>query len=203
MRLGQAALEALQAEIEGRILPGEDLVIAGAVGLSGTVAAAEQKEEELRRHFSAGFLEQCRRLKENYGTGDTPENQQIREICRRFGASALYDAGEGGILCGVWKMAEASQVGLTADLRKIPIRQETIEVCEIFDLNPYRLHSEGALLVGIRGGDGLVQELNRAGCMAAVIGQANKSNDRLLYSVGNARYLDRPTEDEIYKIQNK
>ena len=37
-----------------------------------------------------------------------------------------------GFLSALWKMAEASEVGLEADFRKVPIRQETIEVCEIF-----------------------------------------------------------------------
>lgn len=56
-------------------------------------------------------------------------------------------------------MAEASEVGLEADFRKVPIRQETIEVCEIFDLNPYKLQADGAVLIGIRGGEALVQRL--------------------------------------------
>ena len=34
-----------------------------------------------------------------------------------------------------------SGVGLEIDLKKIPIRQETIEICEFFDLNPYKLLS--------------------------------------------------------------
>ena len=36
MKLGQQALEALQAEITGRLNPGEDLVVAGEIGISGT-----------------------------------------------------------------------------------------------------------------------------------------------------------------------
>ena len=108
--------------------------------------------------------------------------------------------GEGGILSALWKMAEASQVGLQADLRKIPIRQETIEVCERFDLNPYYLMSEGALLIGIPSGENLVQEYRRMGLPAAVIGRTSSGNDRLLYSGGNVRYLDRPAQDEIYKM---
>ena len=51
--------------------------------------------------------------------------------------------GEGGFLSALWKMAEASQVGLEMDFSKVPIRQETIEICEIFDINPYKLNSEG------------------------------------------------------------
>ena len=86
--------------------------------------------------------------------------------------------GEGGFLSALWKMAEASQVGLEMDFSKVPIRQETIEICEIFDINPYKLNSEGAVLIGIPAGEALVQELRRMGMMAAVIGQTNAGNDR-------------------------
>lgn len=57
------------------------------------------------------------------------------------------------------------------DFRKVPIRQETIEVCEIFDINPYRLESEGSVLLGIRGGQELVQKLRQEGNMAEIIGR--------------------------------
>ena len=97
-------------------------------------------------------------------------------------------------------MAEASGVGLSADLRSVPIRQETIEICEILDVNPYKLLSGGSILMGIHGGDAFVQQLRREGIMAAVIGQTDSGNNRLLYSDGNARYLERPAEDETKKL---
>ena len=54
--------------------------------------------------------------------------------------------------------------------------------------------------LGIPAGEALVQELRRMGMMAAVIGQTNAGNDRMLYYNGNGRYLERPAKDEIYKI---
>ena len=36
--------------------------------------------------------------------------------------------------------------------------------------------------------------------MAEVIGQTNSGNDRLLYSGGCARYLERPAEDELHQL---
>ena len=48
------------------------------------------------------------------------------------GVSAMHDVTEGGIFGALWEMAEASGVGLEIDLKKIPIRQETVEVCEVF-----------------------------------------------------------------------
>jgi hypothetical protein len=195
MRLGQAAMEALRAEITGCLKPGDELVVACPVALKGTSVIAKNKKDKLAERFSAGFIQNCVSLWDAYGAGSI-----VWKIAQEADASALYAMGEGGFLSALWKMAEASEVGLEADFRKVPIRQETIEVCEIFDLNPYKLQADGAVLIGIRGGEALVQRLRNEGFMAEVIGQTNSGNDRLLYSGGSARYLERPTEDELQQL---
>lgn len=192
MKLGKKVLEALQAEIDGQLNPGDELIVAGPVAAEGTAWITENNYERLREVFAERFLEDARRLPDVYGTGMEEENNKVWEMAAKAGASARYLMGEGGFLGALWKMAEASGVGLEVDLRSVPIRQETIEICEIFDVNPYKLLSGGSVLLGIQGGDAFVQELRREGIMAAVIGQTNSGNDRLLYSGGNARYLERP-----------
>jgi hydrogenase maturation factor len=203
MKLGKEAMEVLQAETTGRLLPGDELVVVGAVALKGTVLITEEKYEPLSHIFSAGFLQESRSLFDDHGVGMETKGSQAWKMAETAGASALYPLGEGGFLSGLWKMAEGSGVGLDVDLRKIPIRQESIEICEIFDVNPYKLNAKGAILIGIRGGEALVQEYRRMGLMAAVIGQTNGGNDRLLYSGENARYLERPAEDEWNKIKSR
>ena len=197
MKLGKKALEALQAEIDGQLKPGDELIVAGPVAAEGTAWITENYHDRLREVFAERFLEDAGKLPEVYGTGMKKENNKVWKMAEASGASARYLMGEGGFLSALWKMAEASGVGLSADLRSVPIRQETIEICEIFDVNPYKLLSGGSILLGIQGGDAFVQELRREGIMAAVIGHTNSGNDRLLYSGGNARYLERPAEDEI------
>ncbi len=200
MKLGKKALEALKAEIDGQLKPGDELIVAGPVAAEGTAWITENSHERLREFFAERFLEDARSLPKVYGTGMDKENNKVWNMAEKAGASARYLMGEGGFLAALWKMAEASGVGLEVDLRSVPVRQETIEICEIFDVNPYKLRSGGSVLLGIQGGDAFVQELRREGIMASVIGQTNSGNDRLLYSNGNARYLERPSEDEIKKL---
>ena len=228
MRLGQAAMEALRAEITGCLKPGDELVVACPVALKGTSVIAKSKKDKLAERFSAGFIQNCIFLWDSYGAqrevesqtaaneqsdthsdtqagaqaGQSEKHSVVWKIAEEAGASALSAMGEGGFLSALWKMAEASEVGLEVDFRKVLIRQETIEVCEIFDLNPYKLQAEGSVLIGIRGGEALVQRLRNEGFMAEIIGQTNSGNDRLLYSGGSARYLERPAADEIYRILN-
>ena len=69
MRLGQAAMEALRAEITGCLKPGDELVVACPVALKGTSVIAKNKKDKLAERFSAGFIQNCVSLRDDYGAG--------------------------------------------------------------------------------------------------------------------------------------
>lgn len=118
----------------------------------------------------------------------------------QHGVHAMHDVTEGGIFGALWEMGAASGVGIVADLDKIPIRQETIELCEVFDINPYLLISSGCMLIGCENGNLLVERLQDAGIPAAVIGRATEGNDRVIRSGEETRFLEPAGSDELYKI---
>ncbi len=89
----------------------------------------------------------------------------------------------GGVFGALWELGQCSGVGLEIDLKKIPIRQETIEICEFFDLNPYKLLSGGSLLLAAADGNALVHAIRQAGGEAVIIGRTIDSNDRGLREV--------------------
>ena len=73
-------------------------------------------------------------------------------VAAKSGVAAMHDLSEGGVFGALWELGQCSGVGLEIDLKKIPIRQETIEICEFFDLNPYKLLSGGSLLLAAADG---------------------------------------------------
>ena len=192
-------MEALQQEADGLIMPGDEIVAAGAAGLYGTRILVEKQYDRLLPFFSARFLDEAAAVPGKYAI--SPEGMEkespVYQMARDAGARGLFIMGKGGFLTCLWKFCEASQVGLIADLRKVPIRQETIEICEVLDVNPYNLFSGGAFLAALPSGEGFVNNLKREGIMAEVIGSANNQNPRKLYSGEGFRYLDRPAPDEI------
>ena len=86
------------------------------------------------------------------------------------------------------------------DLKKIPVKQETIEICEYYDINPYYLYSAGAMLAGTDNGEALVAELAAAGIPAVVIGRVTDGKDRIIRNGEDVRFLDRPKQDEWYRV---
>ena len=174
--------------------PGMDILVTKWIGIEGTAIAAKEKETELLTRFSPSFLNQAKQFDKLLSV--LPE----AAIAVRCGVAAMHDVTEGGIFGALWEMAEASGVGLEIDLKKIPIRQETIEICEYFDINPYELISSGCMLMASSDGNTIVRELEKAGIHAAVIGKAMEGNDRVLYTAGERRFLEPPKSDELYKI---
>lgn len=173
--------------------PGQDLVVTKWIGLEGTSILAAEKEKELLAKLPAELVETARAFGKMLSV--VPDGRVAMEI----GVSAMHDVTEGGIFGALWEMAAASGVGLEVDLRKIPIRQETIEVCEVFDINPYMLISSGAMLIGTDHGSQLVEALKRAGIHGAVVGRATKGNDRVIINGEERRFLEPPKTDELFR----
>ena len=151
-------------------------------------------EEELKTHFAVPFIEKAKALDAYISV------QSEAAVAVTSGVSAMHDVTEGGIFGALWEMAEASGVGLEIDLKKIPIRQETVEVCEFFGVNPYLLISSGCMLMAAQDGNHLVRELEKAGIKATIIGQATAGNDRVLLNEDERRFLEPPKTDELYKV---
>ena len=174
--------------------PGMDIIITKWAGIEGTSIIAKEKEEQLRTRFTQPFIDGAKAFDQLLSV--LPE----ASIAVKHGVAAMHDVTEGGIFGALWEMAEASGVGLEIDLKKIPVRQETIEICEFFDINPYELISSGCMLMAAADGNTIVRELEKSGIPAAVAGKAVQGNDRVLYAGGERRFLEPPKADELYKV---
>ena len=171
-----------------------DLVVVGTVGREGAAMLATEYGECLEARYALSYIEAAKHLFDDGSLSETADILQEREIV------LAHDVREGGIFAALWELAAAANVGLSVDLKEIPIKQHTIEVCEYFNLNPYMLRSGGTLLLACTNGARIVEQLQKAGVAAAVIGQTTSGNDRLIRYDDEARFLEPPKMDEYYKV---
>lgn len=187
-----------RADEERFFRPGQELVLTKWIALGGTAALAETFEEKLHGRYPFSLIDRAKEFEKL-----TSAARDARAISH-FGAAPMHALGQGGIFGALWEMAEHAGVGLEVDLKKIPVKQETIEICEFFDINPYELYSAGSLLVGTDRAEALVADLAGLGIPASVIGRVTDGNDRLIRNGEDCRFLDRPRQEEWYrKIENK
>ncbi len=182
----------IERENTGLLQAGQDLVVAGYAGLAGTVKLAEAAKEELSRWFSDEYMEEI--------ADAAPLCPVSPEFWRSCGAAEWEPAGEGGILTAIWNLTGAYETGVEFYLRQIPMRQETVEVCERLELNPYRLYSRGCVLLTADNGGQLVRILAEKYIPAQVIGRVNKGIAREMIVQEGRGFLERPQPDEITKV---
>lgn len=179
---------------QGSAGPGQDIVASKWIGLEGSVRLAEEYADRLASRYPERMIEEV----ENFAgyLSVIPE----AAVAVSSGVRAMHDASQGGIFAALWELAESAGVGLEIDLKKIPVRQETIEICEFFVLNPYELSSTGCLLMVTPDGAGLAAALQKEGIPAVIVGRTTAGNDRVLFNEDEKRFLEPPKADQMYNI---
>lgn len=182
---------------EGFMKPGQDLVMAGFTGFAGTCRIGECKREELLKRFPPIFLE-CLEQAQGHSASLWMERELLRKDCS---VTAHEYAGEGGVLAALWNLSGIYHAGISVDLKALPMRQITVEICELYGLNPYRLFCGGSVLMAADRGGQAVRRLRSEGIPAAVIGWVEKGIARQIRHGEEASgYLERPQPDELFKI---
>lgn len=183
--------------LPGRIRPGDSLVITKWIALEATSILAKERESVLLSRFPAELVRTARDFDRYLSVTEDAK------IAKSVGVHAMHDITEGGVFGALWEMAEAAGCGLRVDVRKIPIRQESVEICEFFGVNPYQIMSSGSMLIAAGDGDALVRALEEQGIHAVKAGEMTEGKDRLLINRGETRYLDKPQPDELYRALEK
>lgn len=171
----------------------EDIVMTKWLGLEGTAIMAAESRDKLCARYPSDLVDTAADFYRYLSIA--PE----AATAVKSGADYLLALREGGVFGGLWQLAAENGVGLVVDLKRIPVRQETIEVCEYFDLNPYELLAGGSLLVLAANGGELVRALENAGVPAAVIGRTTQGNDRVVRHGEESRFLEPANGDEIFQ----
>lgn len=173
---------------------GQDIILLKWIGLEGTFRVMREKEEDLKKRFVHTFLNRVPQLERELFS------EEEIFLARDYGASAMHQITDGGILGALWELAEASEIGMNVDLKQMSIRQETVEICEFCHLNPYQLTSAGSVLIIAERGEELVSRYEELGIKATLLGKTTADAARVIVNGEEKRFLDRPAPDELLKI---
>lgn len=183
------------------VRPGQSIVLCGYTGLEGTLRILDEAEEELNTRFTSAFLEKTRELERELVTGEAVLEavSKAGKIQENAGITAVHQIGSGGIMAALWDLTEASGTGLEAEMSRMTIRQETVEICEFYRLNPYLLTSSGSFLIAADDAGCVLKVLEKAGIRAGKLGVATEQNAKVISGRDEIRYLDRPAPDELVR----
>lgn len=177
---------------------GAELLMCGYAGLEGTLRILSESRADLSMRFTDTFLDEAERLEDELVT---PE--QVLRVFAADGNAAVRQIGSGGILAALWELFEQEQAGFEIDMHRIALKQETVEICEFFRLNPYQMTSAGSFLILTERADEVLAVLEDAGAHAVRLGTAGRQNARVIRNGEETRYLDRPAPDELLRWQTE
>lgn len=177
--------------------PGDVVVMTKFAALEAAAILARDKAAILaRKGFDPPTIRKMQKFLFRPGLSIVPEAR----LALAAGCSAMHDATEGGILTALWELAAASKVRIEIEMERIPVPADVIHACRIWNIDPLRVISSGALLVTISAARSprLLENLRRAGIRAAVIGRVRSGRPALI-DVASGQSLG-PSEDEITKV---
>lgn len=99
---------------------------------------------------------------------------------------------DGGVLRSLWILSQKLQCGFEIDIRKIPVLQEMVEVCEILHEDLYTIPSYGGWIAASTKSRELLALCSREQIPAAVIGKTTAGMARAISMGDSVRYLEGP-----------
>ena len=168
---------------------GYDVVIAGWIAMDEVSDVAIRHSEKLKERLPASLVDRASAFSDCLSV-EPYVKSTLKYAADHSRPVFMQAVSDRGILCDLWRFAEKYDLGLKADGRSIPVLQEIIEICEFFDVDPYRMESAGALLIAAEDGEELAGYLSDAGYNAQVIGKLTGDNDRVVMMDEEYRYLE-------------
>ena len=171
--------------------PGDDIIMTKAAAIEGTYIIASEYQEKLTGVLTDEELA----VAANLGAQISVVREGI--IAARFGATAMHDITEGGVLGAVHELCEASGVGCRLYKEKIPVLDVTRRICEALDIDVYRLIGSGSMLITTRNTGEITDALFKNGIQSAVIGKITEK-DVYLEDNGKLKKIAPPGADELF-----
>jgi hydrogenase maturation factor len=172
---------------------GMDIVMTKWAGIEGTSIIAHEGQEQLTSYYKSALVEDAKSLKQYLSV------VKDSEIAMKYQVYAMHDVTEGGIYGALWEIGAKANLGMLVDQSKIPVLQETIEICEFFDLNPYKLIGSGSLLIVTDQSSEMIKDLEEHNIKATVIGQLTKGSHRQIKFEDVMQSIEPAKTDELYK----
>lgn len=175
---------------------GDLLLMTKWAGIEGTVILSS--EAKVKEKLGQGFGASAKALRRMINV--VPECLTLSAV---DGISAMHDLTEGGVMGGVWELAEAASLGVELGLSEVPVMDTTEQLCKALGLDPYRLISSGSIVFTVRPDRAEAAEasLGRAGIASSRIGRMVPLSGKRRYRDlrGRWRRLLPPSPDELWK----
>jgi hydrogenase maturation factor len=122
--------------------PGNDVILTKGPAIETAAILSVVREKELQKNYPQELIEKAKDLDKQM----TVVKDALTAM-EAGGVTAMHDATEGGVLGGLFEIANASNVGMDIDESLFIYPDEVRIVCEAFQIDPIAAIAEGSLLI--------------------------------------------------------
>lgn len=179
--------------------PGNDVILTKGPAIETAAILSVVREKELRGKYPDELIGKAQAL--------CYQMSVVRdaEIAKATGGvTAMHDATEGGVLGGLFEIADASGVGMRIEESRFVYPPEVRMVCEAFGIDSVAAIAEGSMLLtaGHGSSPAIIRALAGAGIAASVIGMVtgDRSERLLMRADGTVIPLAVPKQDPFWPV---
>jgi hydrogenase maturation factor len=147
--------------------PGDDVILTKGPAIETVGILAVLREKELQKKYPQKLIDKGKALCKQMTV-----IQDALTAMETGGVTAMHDATEGGVIGGLFEIANASSVGMEIDESLFLLPDEVTMVCDAFHIDPLAAIAEGSLLITAKPtySDRIIRNLKKKQINASVIG---------------------------------
>jgi hydrogenase expression/formation protein HypE len=155
--------------------PGDDILLTKGPAIETTALLSVIRQEELLTKYSESLVRKAKSF--------LKQMTVVKDALVAMGAggvTSMHDATEGGVIGGLFEVANASHVGMEVDESLFIYPEEVRMVCEAFDIDPVAAIAEGSLLITSTPthSEKILKRLKKAGIQASIIGKVIRNTKK-------------------------
>ncbi len=177
--------------------PGDDVILTKGPAIETAGILSVLREKEILESYPPSLVEKAKALcKQMTVVKDALTAMEVG------GITAMHDATEGGVIGGLFEIANASRAGMEIDEALFIYPEEVKMVCEAFHIDPVAAIAEGSLLITVQPlySGRVLERLKGVGIEASLIGKVTKDpKKRYMHRLeGNIIPLAIPQQDPFW-----
>lgn len=147
--------------------PGDDVILTKGPAIETVGILAVLREKELQKKYPQKLIDKGKALCKQMTV-----IQDALTAMETGGVTAMHDATEGGVIGGLFEIANASNVGMEIDENLFILPEEVTMVCDAFHIDPVAAIAEGSLLITAKSSysNKIIDNLRKQNINASIIG---------------------------------
>lgn len=179
--------------------PTDEVILTKGPAIEAAGILATVREKDLLKIHPPELVERAKAL-----TREMTVVKDAMVAMEAGGVTSMHDATEGGVIGGLFEVANASGVGMVVDEASFIYPEEVKMICDFFGIDPVAAIAEGTLIITAKpsSSEEIIRRLQSAGIRASVVGKVTDDPEVRILKRPDGRTvpLEIPEQDPFWPV---